>query len=99
VAVVRGDEDLATELGCDPTSYTLTSVKFQLVLAAARAGVLQLGLIGTIAEFRDTARYQEFLNRSKGAELKGTLCIHPSQVDLANQTFLPTLAEAEHARR
>lgn len=99
VAVVCGDEDLATELGCQPTSETITNIKFQLVLAAARAGVLPLGLIGTIAEFRDTVTYQGYLERSRDAGLKGTLCIHPSQVDLANEAFLPTEAEIRHARR
>jgi citrate lyase subunit beta/citryl-CoA lyase len=98
-AIVCGDEDLATELGCSPLSELITNVKYQLLLAASRAAIHPLGLIGTIAEFRDLVAYQGYLDRSRAAGLRGTLCIHPAQVEPANKAFFPTEAEIEHAKR
>lgn len=98
-AIVCGDEDLAADLGCGPGSDTITSIKYRLVLAAAASGIRPLGLIGSIAEFRDLEKYQACLNRSRAAGLKGTLCIHPTQVQLANRAFMPTETEVAHAAR
>ncbi|UVK48717.1 CoA ester lyase (plasmid) [Mesorhizobium sp. AR07] len=99
VAIVCGDEDLAADLGCDPGSETLISVKYRLVLAAALRGIRPLGLLGSIAEFRDIHKYGSFVHRSNAAGLRGTLCIHPSQVDVVNSGFAPSEEQLKHARR
>lgn len=99
VAIVCGDEDLAAELGCEPDSETLIAVKHRLVLAAARQGIMPLGLHGSIAEYRDLSRYAHFVDRSKAAGLKGTLCIHPNQVSIANNGFRPTKEQLDKAKR
>nr|WP_280954630.1 CoA ester lyase [Phyllobacterium sophorae] len=99
VALVCGDEDLAADLGCNPDSETLAAVKFKLVLVAAHHGIRPLGLMGSIAEFRETDRYGMSVNRSNAVGLKGTLCIHPSQVDIANSAFTPSMEQIESARR
>ncbi len=99
VAIVCGDEDLSAELGCDPASETITAVKHRLVLAAACRGIRPLGLMGSIAEFRDIEKYGTFVARSNAAGLEGTLCIHPNQVDVANSGFGPSEMQLEYARR
>lgn len=99
IAIACGDEDLAAVLGCDPNSETVIAVKYRLVLAAALRGIRPLGLLGSIAEFRDIEKYRSFVRRSNDAGLKGTLCIHPSQVDVANRGFAPDDEQLEYARR
>ncbi|MER8805271.1 CoA ester lyase, partial [Mesorhizobium sp. M0998] len=74
-------------------------VKYRLVLAAALRGIRPLGLLGSIAEFRDIEKYGSFVRRSNAVGLRGTLCIHPSQVDVANSGFAPSEEQLEHARR
>lgn len=97
VAIVCGDEDLAADLGCNPESEPLIAIKHRLVLSAALAGIRPLGLLGSIAEFRDLEKYQSLVRRSRAAGLKGTLCIHPNQIDVANQGFGPSREEVEYA--
>ncbi|TCL86650.1 hypothetical protein C8J38_1432 [Rhizobium sp. PP-WC-2G-219] len=87
------------ELSCSPLSEAMANVKHQLLLEASRAAIHPLGLIGTIAEFRDLAAYQNYLDRSQASGLRGTLCIHPVQVELENKAFLPSDTEIEHARK
>lgn len=99
VAIACGDEDLAAELGCDPASEAIVTLKYQLILAAARASVRPLGLFGSIAEFKDTEKYRSFVERSNSAGLRGTLCIHPNQIDVANRGFAPSQEQLDHARR
>lgn len=99
VAAVCGDEDLAADLECPPDSQTITSIKYELVRAAAKAGVRALGLVGSISEFGDIERYRSFVEISRAAGLKGTLCIHPAQVDAANNGFSPSPDDVNHARR
>jgi citrate lyase subunit beta/citryl-CoA lyase len=98
-ALVCGDEDLAADLGCEPASETLVAVKYRLVLAAALRGIRPLGLLGSIAEFRDIETYGSYIARSNAAGLKGTLCIHPSQIGIANKGFAPSHEQLEYARR
>lgn len=99
VAIACGDEDLAADLGCDPGSEALAAVKYRLVIAAALQGVRPLGLFGSIAEYRDMERYGLSVEQSNAAGLKGTLCIHPDQVVIANRGFEPSEAQLEFARR
>jgi citrate lyase subunit beta/citryl-CoA lyase len=99
VALVCGDEDLAADLGCDPGSETLAAMKHRLVLAAALRDIRPLGLLGSIAEFRDIEKYRSFVQRSNAAGLRGTLCIHPAQVDVANKGFVPSEEQLDYARR
>ena len=98
-AVACGDEDLSADLGCPATSQTVAMVKYSLVASAARAGCHPIGLIGTIAEFKDLGAYEGFLALSKAAGLQGTLCIHPSQLEPANTAFSPSESEVKRAER
>ena len=97
ISVACGDEDLSADLGCPAVSRTIAMVKYSLVISAARAGCHPIGLIGTIAEFKDLDTYRGYLALSKEAGLQGTLCIHPSQVEPANAAFSPDESEVKRA--
>ncbi|WP_272951466.1 HpcH/HpaI aldolase/citrate lyase family protein [Sinorhizobium meliloti] len=99
VALVCGDEDLAADLECDPDSETLAAVKYNLVLACALHGIRPLGLMGSIAEYGDMEKYGSSVSRSAALGLKGTLCIHPNQVGVANNGFAPSPERIDQARR
>ncbi|KNY13270.1 hypothetical protein AKG11_30150 [Shinella sp. SUS2] len=99
VALACGDEDLAADLQCDPDSETLAAVKYDLVLACGLRGIRPLGLMGSIAEYRDMEKYGSSVSRSAALGLKGTLCIHPKQVGVANNGFAPSPERIEQARR
>jgi citrate lyase subunit beta / citryl-CoA lyase len=98
-AIVCGDEDLAAELECQPDSDTITTIKRELVITAVKLGIRPIGLIGSITEFRDADLYASFVVKSRAAGLKGTFCIHPNQVEIANKGFSPSPNEIVFAQR
>jgi citrate lyase subunit beta / citryl-CoA lyase len=69
------------------------------VFAARAAGIMPLGLIGSIAEFRDLDRFRLTIRRSRRFGFIGASVIHPSQVPILNEEFRPGAEEVDHARR
>jgi citrate lyase subunit beta/citryl-CoA lyase len=99
VAISLGSEDFALDLGMESADDTLFMPKQQVVIAAAAAGVMPLGLMGGIANFSDPDGYRELAIRSRRFGFVGASCIHPSQVPLLNEAFTPSKDEVELARR
>lgn len=99
VAICLGGEDFALDLGMESADDTLFMPKQQVVIAAAAAGVMPLGLVGGIANFSDPEAYRELAVRSRRFGFVGASCIHPSQVPLLNEAFAPSPEEVELARR
>lgn len=94
-----GAEDLAAELGCAPDDETVAMIKRQMVVACAAAGVAPLGLLGTVADFRDPEVVRTVALASRRAGFTGATCVHPAIVPVLNAAFAPTAAEVDLARR
>lgn len=94
-----GAEDLAAELGCVPDDETVATIKRQMVVACAAAGVAPLGLLGTVADFRDPEAVRAVALASRRAGFTGATCVHPAIVPVLNAAFAPTEAEVDLARR
>jgi citrate lyase subunit beta/citryl-CoA lyase len=98
VALTLGTEDLATDLGVDPAAEVLESYHATLVAAAVSARVLPLGLVGSIAQFRDLEAFAAIARRSRAFGYRGAACIHPRQIPVLNTAFTPDPADVERAR-
>ncbi|MDX1433027.1 MAG: CoA ester lyase [Gammaproteobacteria bacterium] len=99
VAIELGGEDFALSTGMLPDAETLALPK-QLVLYAARAaGLMPLGILGSIADYGDAKVYRATAERSRRFGFEGAACIHPSNVPVLNEVFTPPPAEVEHAER
>lgn len=98
-AINLGNEDLATDLGVEPTEEALAVSRQLLVIAAASAGIAPLGLIGSGADFSDPEAYRALAERSKAIGSRGASCIHPSQIAVLNAVFSPLESQLEWARR
>jgi citrate lyase subunit beta/citryl-CoA lyase len=98
VALSMGAEDFAADVGLEPGEDTLQMPRQQVVIAAAAAGVMALGLIGAAVRFDDAEGYLAMARRSRRFGFVGSSCIHPSQIPLLNQAFSPTEDEIERAR-
>jgi citrate lyase subunit beta/citryl-CoA lyase len=99
VALSLGGEDFATAIGAEPTPETLALPK-QLILYAARAaGVIPLGLVGSIADFSDQAAFRAMAERSRRMGYEGASCINPAQVAPVNAAFTPGEADVAYARK
>jgi citrate lyase subunit beta / citryl-CoA lyase len=102
-AMSWGAEDLATELGAvsnraEDGSYEFTYrlARSLCLVGAAAAGVPAVETIH--GDFRDEAGLRKRTARARHAGFRGMLAIHPAQVDVINETFMPSAAEREAAR-
>jgi citrate lyase subunit beta/citryl-CoA lyase len=99
VALGAGGEDLATDLGMQPTPDALYLPKMLCVIAARAAGILPLGFVGTVAGLSDPEGYRAMLRRSRGLGFACASCVHPSQVAVLNEEYGDSPSEIERARR
>ena len=98
-AITIGAEDLASSLGMQPDAETLLYPKTQSVYAAKAAGVMALGIIGTVADYQDLDAVREMALKARRFGLEGASCIHPSVVPVLNEAFSPGEEEIARARR
>ncbi len=98
-AITIGAEDLASSLGMEPDSETMLYPKQQAVYAARAAGVMPLGMFGTVADYQDLDAIRANALRSRKFGFEGASCIHPSVVPVLNAAFSPRAEEVAHARR
>jgi len=96
-----GVEDYCLELGVEPSADGLELLYpvAHLVTVCKAVGVQPTGLVGSIADFRDLATFEQAAQRARQLGCEGAGCIHPDQVTVLNRVFTPDPAKVEHARR
>ena len=99
VALILGAEDFALSVGMVPEAEGLFYPKQQIVIAARAAGVLPLGFIGTVADFKDLDAFRATVRRSRRLGFTGASVIHPSQIEILNAEFRPAPEEVQLARK
>jgi citrate lyase subunit beta/citryl-CoA lyase len=99
LALELGGEDFALSTGMVPDAETLAVPKQMILYAARAAGLMPLGILGSIADYADLDAYRITAERSRRFGFDGAACIHPSGVPILNDVFTPTDAQARHARR
>jgi citrate lyase subunit beta/citryl-CoA lyase len=99
VALTLGSEDFALSVGMVPEAEGLFYPKQQVVIAARAAGVLPLGFIGTVADYKDLEAFRATARRSRRIGFTGASVIHPSQIAILNEEFRPSADDVEKARR
>jgi citrate lyase subunit beta/citryl-CoA lyase len=99
IALTLGGEDFAFAMGMLPTAEALMMPKQQLAIAARAAGILPLGFIGTVADYKDLDAFRQTVRRSRRLGFRGASVIHPSQVAILNEEFAPAADEVASAQR
>ena len=99
VGLSLGGEDFALSTGSLPDPDVLLYPKQQVVLAASAAGILPMGVIGTVATYQDVDGYREAVRKSRRFGFRGSACIHPAIVPMLNEGFSPTQEEIASAER
>ncbi len=99
VAAFLGGEDFAAAAGMVPDPETLFIPKVMTLYAARAAGIMPLGMIGTVADFQDLDAVRDTIRRSRKFGFEGASCIHPSVVPLLNEEMAPSGDEVDHAHR
>jgi citrate lyase subunit beta/citryl-CoA lyase len=96
-----GPEDYCLELGVEPSPdgmeifYPLSYI----VIVCKPVGVRPMGLVGSIAGFRDLEAFERSVTRARQIGCEGASCIHPDQVAVINRAYTPAQEKIEFARR
>jgi citrate lyase subunit beta / citryl-CoA lyase len=99
VAISLGAEDFALSVGMLPEPEGLFYPKQHTIFAARAAGILPLGFVGTVADYKDQEAFRAIVRRSRRLGFVGASCIHPLQVPVLNEEFAPDPKEVEQATR
>jgi len=99
VALTLGGEDFALAMGMLPTPEALFLPKQQLAIAARAAGILPLGFIGTVADYKDLDAFRATVRRSRRLGFRGASVIHPGQIAILNEEFSPAPDEVASAQK
>jgi citrate lyase subunit beta/citryl-CoA lyase len=99
VSVMLGTEDLAAEMGVDPSHrhLGLGVAKHQVIMACRMADLEPLGFAGSITNYRDLQAFEELAHLSRAMGFSGSSCIHPVQVPILNRAFSPSQEEIDWA--
>ena len=97
VGLSLGAEDFALSVGMLPEPEGLFYPKQQAVFAARAAGILPLGFVGTVANYKDQDAFRAIVRRSRRLGFMGASAIHPLQIPVLNEELAPSAAEVETA--
>lgn len=99
-----GAEDLAAAVGastnlddCGAWTLTYRMVRSLTLLGAKAANVQAIDTL--YVDFRDEAGLRAASRASRSEGFTGRLAIHPAQVATINESYMPSQAEIDHARR
>ena len=99
VGVAFGAEDFTNDMGIERTESESETffARNSIAVAARAAGVLALDT--PYFSFRNPDGLRTNSTIAKQYGFKGKFAIHPAQIDIINETFSPSDAEIEYARR
>jgi citrate lyase subunit beta / citryl-CoA lyase len=99
-----GAEDLAAAIGARGNrdadgewAFTYKMARSLCLLGAHAAGVQAIDTLH--ADYRDDEGLRTSSRAANAEGFAGRLCIHPAQVAIVNQSFMPSADEIAHARR
>jgi citrate lyase subunit beta/citryl-CoA lyase len=98
-AMTLGPEDYCAALGAVPGPEVLMGPNLAILQAARAAGVLPLGLVGSIGDVSDLAAYGALVTQARSLGFRGAMAVHPAQVPVLNAGFSPSEAEIAWASR
>ena len=103
--LILGPGDYAADLGIpqldvgmlepDYPGYQWAYINSQIVNTARSVGADAVD--GPYADYGDRDGFRQMATRAKLLGMDGKWCIHPSQIEIANETFTPTKEQLKHA--
>lgn len=99
VSVGLGSEDFAMEIGGEAATDILHYPKQRVAIAAIAAGLMPMGIIGSVADFSDMEGYRASARLARRMGFRGSSCIHPKHVDILNEEFGVKSQELEWAHK
>jgi citrate lyase subunit beta/citryl-CoA lyase len=93
-----GSEDFAASAGMEPIPEALFVPNQQVLMACRRANILPLGFPASIADYSDMQNFKATIVLARKLGFVGAFCVHPSQVSVINEGFIPSEQEILHAQ-
>jgi citrate lyase subunit beta/citryl-CoA lyase len=96
-----GVDDYCLEMGIEPSEDgdEMLLPLTMMVIASKAAGISPMGVLGSVAGFKDSAGFQRTAERALGLGCTGAYCIHPDQVTILNRVFSPQAEKIDQSRR
>jgi citrate lyase subunit beta/citryl-CoA lyase len=96
-----GPEDYCLALEVEPSADGLELLYgvARIVTVCKASDLSPMGLLGSIAGFRDLGTFERAAARARDLGCVGASCIHPDQVRVLNRVFSPPPRKVEYARR
>jgi citrate lyase subunit beta / citryl-CoA lyase len=96
-----GVDDYCAAMGVSltPDASVLFGPMSQLVITAKAFGIIPIGVMGSVAEFRDLKIFEEAAQKARNLGSEGSICVHPDQVTVLNRVFSPSEESALHSKR
>jgi citrate lyase subunit beta / citryl-CoA lyase len=100
-SIGAGPEDLALDLGIEATveGTELLYIKLRMIVVANAAGVIPMGLMGTLADYADLEGLARSAKEANRVGFRGAGLIHPLQVPICNEAYAPPPPQVEWSRR
>ena len=83
----------------DQTADVLKNIRMQVCIAARANNIVPLGLMTSIADYSDLEKLAEGARLAYMHGFAGNSCVHPSNVEVFNNAYMPTEEEVARARR
>lgn len=87
VSLGLGTEDFAMEMGGEAATDILAYPKQRVAIAAIANGLMPMGIVGSVADFRDLEGYRASVKLARRMGFHGASCIHPNHVAILNEEF------------
>jgi citrate lyase subunit beta/citryl-CoA lyase len=97
VALAVGGEDLATDMGGEPSADCLYVPKMLGLIAARAAGIVPVGVLASVAGLDDDVAYRAMVTRSRRLGFECATCVHPRHVPILNELYAVTAEELAKA--
>lgn len=99
--ITLGPEDYWLELEVEPSAdgIELVYALSKVVTVCKASRIAPMGLLGSIANFRDLQAYERAAARARDVGCVGAACIHPDQVAILNRVFSPAPERVAYARK
>lgn len=98
LGLILGSEDFSVSAGMEPGNDTLFAPNQQMLFACRRAGILPFGFPGSISVFRDLDAFRQTIRLARRMGFVGSYAIHPDQVRVMNEEFVPPAEDVAWAR-
>ena len=93
-----GTEDFCADCDMEPTPENLFYPAQQVVFAAKSQKLLAFGFPASIANYCNIEELEQAIRKGRSLGFNGVFCIHPAQVQIANDIYRPLQSEIDEAK-